>query len=137
MTSASPEPTEGARVVRLIGVYHASGTPWGELSYWLKARVGVAHCALCDITHGVLREKDEWKQCNAGLPVPLETVHLDERGDDLRAFTEGRTPCVVAETTDGMTMIVDDAELRACDGSPECLIAAIEATTARLGLDLA
>lgn len=136
MTSEAADPTGGTRVLRLVGVYHAPGTLWGELSYWLKARVGGAHCALCDITHGSVREKAEWKQCKTQLPVLFETVHLDERDDELRSFTDGRTPCVVAETTSGLVMLVDDDELRSCDGSPRCLIGAIEANTARLALEL-
>jgi hypothetical protein len=136
MSTVPAGPTEGARVRRLIGVYHASGTPWGELSYWLKARLGGAHCSLCAITHGSVREKPEWKRCNAQLAVPLETVHLDERDEALRSFTEGRTPCVVAETTDGLVLLIDDAELRGCDGSPDGLIAAIESNLERLGLQL-
>jgi len=127
----TPRPVE-----RLVGVYHASGTPWGELSYWLKARVGVAHCSLCDITHGSVREKDEWRECRARLGVEVATVHLNERDDPLRAFTDGRTPCVVAETSDGLVMVVEAAELAACAGSPPCLIDAITANASGLGLDL-
>jgi hypothetical protein len=132
---ASDTPSD-AQVVRLVGVYHASGTTWGELSYWLKARFGGVHCALCDITHGTLREKTTWKQCKATLTVPFETVHLDERDANLAAFTEGRTPCVVAETGAGLVMLVTDAELRSCDGSPESLIDVVETNAARLGLAL-
>lgn len=130
-------PGDGSRVRRLVGVYHASGTVWGELSYWVKAQLGGAHCSLCDITHGSVREKTEWKQCRATIPVPFTTVHLDERDDALRAATEGRTPCVVAESADGLVILVTDAELRACDGAPACLVAAIEANAAARGLVLA
>ncbi|MEZ5239326.1 MAG: hypothetical protein R2716_10415 [Microthrixaceae bacterium] len=124
------------RIQSLVGVYHASGTPWGEVSYWLKARLGSAHCALCDITHGSVREKAEWKRCRTALPVPFDTVHLDERTAELRDFTEGRTPCVVAETPGGPVMLVDAAELQRCEGSPGCLVQAIEANSVALGLDL-
>ena len=100
----------GRRVDRLVGIYHANGTLWGEFSYWVKARVGGAHCSLCDITHGSVREKPEWQTCKASLPVPMVTLHLDERDEALAAFTDGRTPCVVAETTEGFVLVVDDAE---------------------------
>jgi hypothetical protein len=123
-------------VRRLIGVYNASGTPWGELTYWLKARTGIAHCALCDITHGSLREKTEWRECRAQLQVPFDTVHLNERDDTLRAFTQGRTPCVVAETSDGLVMLVDAAGLSSCGGSPTRLGEMITANASRLGLEL-
>ncbi len=123
-------------MLRLVGVYNASGTPWGEVSYWLKARAGGTHCALCDITHGAVREKAEWKQCRTRLPVPLVTVHLNERDDTLRSITEGHTPCVVAETTVGLVMLVDQVELAACASSPECLVDAISTNAAAVGLDL-
>lgn len=126
----------GIAVSRLVGVYQANGTLWGELSYWFKARVGGAHCALCDITHGSVREKPEWRACTSRLAVPFETVHLDERDDEVRAFTEGRTPCVVADTAEGLVFLVDDTSLRACEGSPAQLLATIEAAAADHGLDL-
>lgn len=136
MASQQADPSGDTRVVRLIGVYNASGTPWGEFSYWLKARVGGSHCALCDITHGAVREKGEWKQCRTRFAVPFTTVHLNDRDNQLRDFTEGHTPCVVAETAGGLVMLVDDAELRSCDRSPECLVTAISTNVANLGLDL-
>lgn len=120
---------------RLVGVYHASGTPWGEISYWLKARFGGTHCSLCDITHGSVREKSEWRECRSRLPVEMTTVHLDERSEELRTFTDGRTPCVVAETTRGLVMLVADDELRSCEGSPGCLVAAIDANAEASGLE--
>jgi hypothetical protein len=126
----------GVVVRRFIGVYHASGTPWGELSYWLRARMGTTHCALCDITHGAVREKAEWQTCRRQLPVAFDTVHLNERDDRLAAFTDERTPCVVADTSAGLVMVVDTAELAACDGAPACLIEAVARNAAAVGLEL-
>lgn len=120
----------------MVGIYHASGTPWGELSYWLRARVGSTHCALCDITHGSVREKTEWKTCRLQLPVPFETVHLNERDARLATFTDGQTPCVVAETASGLVMLVDPSELDGCAGSPNALVNTVSRNAAALGLDL-
>lgn len=57
---------------RLVGVYDADGTVLGELSYFVKARLGRAHCSLCDITHGVvlLVDRDGLAEC-AGDPQAL------------------------------------------------------------------
>ncbi len=60
-------------IVRLVGVYDADGTVRGELAYWVGARLGRRHCALCHITHGSVRQRPEWKACRAGLPVPFGT----------------------------------------------------------------
>jgi hypothetical protein len=124
-------------VERLIGVYHASGTLWGEVAYWLKARVGAAHCALCDVTHGVFREKEEWRRCRERLSVPFETRHLDDQDAVLARFTEGRTPCVVAVVADGFVLLVGEDELEACHGSPERLVEVILANAARRRLSVA
>ena len=84
----------------------------------------------------LIREKPEWKQCRPELPIEFATVHLDERTDDLCDFTEGRTPCIVAETTGRLVMLVDATELAACDGSPQRLLAAIATNAARHGIEI-
>jgi hypothetical protein len=125
---------DGIPVRRLVGVYHASGTLTGELAYWVGARLGRAHCALCDITHGTFRMKSGWKTCRAGLPVPFETFHLDERDDAVRAASEGSTPCVLADTGTGLVLLLGPDELEACAGSPEQLVDAIDRAVTRAGL---
>jgi hypothetical protein len=124
------------RVDRLVGVYHAEGSLRGELSYWIGARLGRAHCALCDITHGSFRMKEQWRECRARLPVEFETVHLDERPADLVTLTDGHTPCVVASVDGAWVMVLGPDELDACEGDGDALIDAIVTTLARQGLDL-
>lgn len=121
------------RVVELVGIYHANGSLWGEVSYWVGARFGRAHCALCDITHGTFRRRPEWDACAAELPVPFTTCHLDDRPDDLVTLTDGRTPCVVARTAMGPVIVVDSMTLEACGGQPGMLVAAIGEGLARVG----
>lgn len=101
----------------LTGIYQADGSLAGELRYVLGRLMGTAHCALCDITHGSVREKKAFIACRQGLPVPLKNVHLDERGPELRAFTEGKTPCVVAHTDQGLRLLMDAELLEACAAS--------------------
>jgi hypothetical protein len=126
----------GSRTVRrLVGVYDADGTLRGELTYWVGARLGTAHCALCDITHGTFRARPEFVRCAEGLPVPFATVHLDERTPEVAEVSEGRTPCVVAHL-DGTEPVVllGPAELEACDGRPDDLMDALEQAVAARGL---
>jgi hypothetical protein len=123
-------------VRRLIGVYHADGSLTGELRYVVGKLLGRAHCALCDITHGSLREKEAWRECRAALPVPFDTVHLDERSPEIRAVTEGRTPCVVAEVDGAMVVVLGAEALDACDGEPGVLVRALETALADAGLTL-
>jgi hypothetical protein len=124
------------RVRRLVGVYDADHTVRGELSYWIGARLGRAHCALCDITHGMLRRRSEWNAYVAGLDVPFETFHRDDQPDEVRAATAGRAPVVVAETSEGVVVLLDATKLDACAGSIEHLRVAVDAALAREGLHI-
>lgn len=112
-------------IQRLVGVYDADGSLRGELSYWVGKRIGRAHCALCDITHGLVRERGEWKQCRAELPVAFETFHRDDQPSEIRDVTAGRLPAVVAVTDAGPRLLLDADQLEQCAGSPSALIDAI------------
>lgn len=113
-------------ITRLIGVYDADGTTLGELKYWVAARLGRAHCALCDITHGPVREKAEWRECRRSFGVTFDTYHRDDQPDAVRAAVAGRTPVVVAESSGGFVELLGPSELEACKGSGEALVQAIE-----------
>jgi hypothetical protein len=124
-----------ATVVRLIGVYDADGTLRGELSYWIGARMGRAHCSLCDITHGLFRERADWRSCRSELPVPFETFHRDDQPDSVRRAVNGKAPVVVAETDDAAVhLLLDNAQIEACAASPDALIDAITTALAQAGL---
>lgn len=124
-------------VTELVGVYHASGTLWGELSYWVGARLGRAHCALCDVTHGTFRPRAGWSACAEALPVPFVTYHLNDRPDDVVRASEGRTPCVLARTSDpaALHLLVGAADLEACDGDPAALVDAMARNASALDLE--
>lgn len=123
-------------VRRLVGVYDARGTLWGEISYALQVVLRGKHCALCDITHGGLREKKEWKACRTQMAVPFDTVHLDEQDPELAAATRGRTPCVVADTGESWEVLLGPDDLAACEGSPRKLVEAVSEAARDRNLDL-
>ena len=132
MSSSDEAPTQ--RIVRLVGVYDADSTLRGELVYWVGARLGRRHCSLCEITHGSVRQRPEWKACQASLPVPFETYHRNDQPDPVRAAAGGQSPVVVAETDSGHMVLLDAGDLDACDGSIDRMVEAIEQSAARLGL---
>ena len=132
MTSADATPTP--RIVRLVGVYDADGTVRGELAYWVGARLGRRHCSLCEITHGSVRQRPEWKTCKASLPVPFDTYHRNDQPDAIRAVAGGQAPVVVAETTSGHVVLLRPADLETCNGSIDRLIEATERSAERQGL---
>lgn len=113
-------------IERLTGVYHADGGLRGELRYLVGKVRGTAHCALCDITHGAVSAKKEWKACAAALPVPIEVVHRNERSPAVAAFTGDRTPVVVAHTDRGLVEVLGPEQLDALGGDVEGFRAAVE-----------
>jgi hypothetical protein len=122
------------RIKRLVGVYDAEGTLRGELAYWVGARLGQAHCALCDITHGLVRERADWRARRARLPVPFDTYHRNDQPPEVRRSTADVAPAVVAETDRGVVALLGPPELDACHGSINRLVDAIEAAAAHARL---
>lgn len=123
-------------VTRLTGVYHADGGVRGELRYVFGKVLGTVHCALCDITHGHVRRKREWDAFVSGLPVPFDAVHLNERSAEVRAATEGLTPCVVAHTGEGLVVVLAADELDRAGGEVVAFQGELMAGLTRRGLSL-
>jgi hypothetical protein len=124
----------GTQIDQLIGVYHANGSWRGELAYLVGKLSGRAHCALCDITHGVLRRRRAFDACTATLPVPFDLVHLDERSDEVAAVSEGLTPCVLARTGAGLVVLLDAGDIESCHGDPGRFRDGIDRAIAALGM---
>jgi hypothetical protein len=72
-------------VRELIGVYDADGTVLGEARYWIGARLGRTHCALCEITHGLFTERADWRRCRDQLDVEFRTYHRNDAPEDVLA----------------------------------------------------
>ena len=110
---------------RMIGIYDADGGLRGELAYLTGRLLGVAHCALCDITHAGAGEKPGFRLLRGSLGLPVTTIHRNEQPPGLSEVTRDRLPCVVAETKDGYELILGRGELEACRGDVPCLEAAL------------
>ena len=104
-------------VIEHIGVYDADSTLIGEVSYWIGARLGRAHCSLCDLTHGLFTVKSEWKQCTRTLGVPFRTYHRNDAPADVLATAAGSFPVVMARTTNGLKVLLTNDELERFNGS--------------------
>ena len=121
-------------IVRLIGVYDADGSVRGELAYWIGARLGRAHCALCDITHGLVRERPEWRRRRADLAAPFDTYHRDDQPDAVRIATADAAPAVIADTPHGLVALLGPEDLDRCAGSADRLFEEIDRAMQRAGL---
>jgi hypothetical protein len=123
------------RIVRLVGVYDADSTVWGEVSYWVGARLGRRHCSLCEITHGSIRQRPEWTASRDRLPARFDTYHRNDQPDAVREAAADQAPVVVAETDAGRhVLVLAPADLDACDGSIDRLIDAIASSLDHLEL---
>lgn len=136
LDEASPDEPGSSRptIVELVGVYNADGTIRGELGYWVGKRLGRAHCALCDITHGSVRERPDWQRCRDGLPVPFTTFHRNDQPAAVRTVVAGSLPAIVAMTASEPVLLLGPDELGACEGSPERLARAVIDAADRLAL---
>jgi hypothetical protein len=110
------------RIEEFIGIYDADSTLWGELSYWVNARLGRAHCSLCDVTHGLFRMKQEWRQCSVEIGVPFTTYHRNDAPSEALVVAQGQFPVVLARQGSVLTTVLTDTELAACNGSPSTLV---------------
>ena len=117
----------GTRVTRLVGVYDADGGLLGEAGdVWGKVPAAPPpHCALCDITHGRVRERADWRACRSTLPVEFATYHRDDQPDAVRIATRG--PRTRRGGRDGWRhrRAPRRSRVDVCGGSPERLVAAV------------
>ena len=115
----------------LVGVYDADGTFAGEVRYWLGARIGRAHCSLCEITHGLFREKPEWRKYLDSMNVEFVTFHRNDAPRDVLDVCDHQLPAVVARTVNGVVVVLGPGDLEALGGDVpsfhDALIAACNA----------
>ena len=115
------------RIEEFIGVYDADGTIVGEVSYWIGARLGRAHCSLCDLTHGVFTTKREWRECASDLGVPFTTWHRDDAPAEVLAAASGLFPVVLARGETGLRVVIDATQLDSFDGDTTTFVAHLHA----------
>ena len=100
----------------LYGVYDADGGVWGELKYILGKASGLAHCSLCDLTHGwSLKGKKDWLNLINQSGLEFKLLHRNEQSNELAKVTSGRTPCIAQIVSHSYSIIVTPVELQACE----------------------
>lgn len=106
---------------QIVGIYDANSTLWGEVSYWIGARLGQRHCSLCEVTHGVFRRKSEWDACAAELPFPFVTYHRNDMPPDLHHVVRGQFPTIVLDDGIRPRVLLTDSDISRACGSPQTL----------------
>lgn len=71
--------------------------------------------------------------CRAGLPVPFDTYHRNDRPDEVRRACDG-APVVLAQTDAGFVLLLGPAQLAECDGAVDRLVTEIERAVVRAAL---
>lgn len=107
---------------QLIGIYDADATVIGEVSYWIGARLGIRHCSLCDVTHGLIAEKASWRRCREELPLPFVTFHRNDMPNDVRAVIGDALPTIVVRRNGVVTTLLSSHEIESVEGIPEELV---------------
>ena len=119
-------------MIRLAMIYDADGGLVGEARYVVGHLLGRAECALCDIAHGTFRRKEAFDAVLTSVGIPTDVVHRNEQDPALAQASAAHLPCVMAQTTDGWTLLLDKAALEACEGDVRPFEAALtEALAAR------
>ena len=104
-------------VRELVLVFNADS---GRINAWLDSArklFGAGECSLCDITHGLAGEKQDWVSCRTDLGIPVAALHRDELGDAHRVAVDGQFPCVLARTDEGYERLLGPDVLSRCRGS--------------------
>lgn len=112
-------------ITEFIGVYDADSTVIGEVSYWIGARLGVRHCALCDITHGLFTKRADWRECQERLPIPFRTFHRNDAPEDVLRHAHGQFPCVIARHGSTLVTVLTPEDLERLEGSSTGLSASL------------
>ncbi|RLB53802.1 MAG: hypothetical protein DRJ42_10895 [Deltaproteobacteria bacterium] len=108
-------------VDRLLFIFDADSGLWDAFVDSAKKVLRINGCALCQITHGLVTEKSEWRQCQEALGAPIEYLHRDEIPPDLLPLVEGELPCIVAEHDGKRTLLLASETIARCRGSVDDL----------------
>ena len=81
-------------VMKLLGVYHANGN---SRTAYVTGKIQTNYCALCDITHGMVRTKEAFKECQRQTPVAFTNLHLNEQPDALNLHNKSNPLCVCSK----------------------------------------
>lgn len=110
------------KINRLLFIFDAKAGKWSAFVDSTKKLLMIKGCALCTITHGLLGEKAEWKDCKAELGVPIDYIHKDEVYGEIKGVVGVESsrpllPCIVAEADGEFTILITPEVLERCGGS--------------------
>lgn len=124
------------QINKLLLVFDADAGAMNALIDSTRKLFSINGCSLCSITHGILGEKSEWKSCRDALLVPIDYIHRNELTGTLAKFSDLPLPSVLAETKDGIEVLMNPRVLSRCEGSVDDFRGRLLHHATRLGLTL-
>lgn len=104
----------------MILIYNANGTLAGEISYLVKKMLNITKCSACEITHSIseMGEKQAFKMCRQRLGITcLHSNELDPQTEKYISDNSIGLPVLLQQGEQGHIVLMDAAELEACNGS--------------------
>jgi len=102
-------------VEKLIFVYNADS---GKMNAYLDmmhkvVSPGTYPCSLCDITHGVFKEREKWKRFRENSDVSMEFLHKDEfqKKYASKFGYKFEFPVILSENSKGLEVFISKKEL--------------------------
>lgn len=106
---------------RLILVYAADSGMLSAIQDSAKKLFRLKACSLCSITHGLLGEKEEWKDYTAEIGVPVDYYHRDEIPTEIRTSAGDDLPVILAQVNGKAVPLLSRQILEQCGGSVSAL----------------
>ncbi len=104
---------------KLIFVYNADSGKFNALMDSLQKVVNPSSysCKLCELTHGLMEEKKEWRNFRQSLDVETDFLHKDEF---LKAYASKfghkfEFPVILAQTDKGLEVFISKNEFSEID----------------------
>lgn len=96
---------------KIYFIYNASGTIAGELNYLYGKYFQDEHCELCDITHGTVSAKPEWKAWISALKCENYVLHTNEAEEMNVDYSRFELPVVLVDRGNGLEELVTKEEM--------------------------
>ena len=101
---------------KIYCIYNAEGSIKGELKYLYKKYFKDIECSMCDITHGVFKQKKKWVSKCLASKLNIKCLHLDELPNDIKDLVINKAPCVVSQINSTNKIIINNKELANMSG---------------------
>lgn len=106
---------------RLIFIYNANSGLSSAVLDSAKKLFRLEACGLCTITHGLVKEKQAWKNCQAQFDLPIDYFHKDDYPRELKELVKDKLPCIVAQINPKPIILLNDEQINSCRGDVQVL----------------